>query len=63
MHHAPRGVVIWPEVDVPGYAGSVGRIHHEAGCGMNRLEASALLRVGKVTGFFGMVMGLARTAH
>ena len=26
-------MVIRPEVDVPGHAGSAGRIHNEAGCG------------------------------
>ena len=33
VHHAPWGVVIWPEVDVPDHAGSVGRIDNEAGPG------------------------------
>jgi hypothetical protein len=33
VHHAPRRVVIRPEVDVPRHAGSAGRIHNEAGCG------------------------------
>ena len=33
LHHAPRGVVIWPEVDVTGDPGSAGRIHHQAGRG------------------------------
>jgi hypothetical protein len=26
-------MVLRPEVDVPGHAGSAGRIHHQAGCG------------------------------
>jgi len=33
VHHAPWRVVIWPEVDVPGHAGSAGCIHNEACCG------------------------------
>ena len=33
VHHTPWRVVIRPEVDVPGHAGSTGRIHNEAGCG------------------------------
>ena len=59
MHHAPRGVVIWPEVDVTRDAGSAGRIHHQAGRGLEpagslRAEIDVGVRAG---------LGIGRILH